>query len=130
MTGKREISINTFTSRHPLVAVYETDIPGTKRKLYLAFEDGDLRARVTAASQGRGLYELSERLYRLNSRDAMAEQGWREQGTGSVQPLQAHHIKPRSKGRNDGKENLSGVTARTHAKFHEDRHLTPRPEPE
>ena len=117
-----------FIRLHPNVRTVCIEVNG---RLTIFAYRGTLRiAQVSGKSMGRLLKDLSERVYKLNSRDAMASQGWRETGTGSTQPLQSHHITPRSKGRNDAKENLSGVAARTHQNLHEKRHLARGPEPE
>ena len=108
-----------FIRLHPNVRTVCIEVNG---RLTIFAYRGTLRiAQVSGKSMGRLLKDLSERVYKLNSRDAMASQGWRETGTGSTQPLQSHHIKPRSKGRDDSQANLSGVGQRTHSSIHERR---------
>jgi 5-methylcytosine-specific restriction endonuclease McrA len=126
-----------FERRHPgltvICSVTEEPLAKTHRRAHyvLTAHRGDVTIAVSEDTQYEAaIYRLSEKVYKLNSLEQMDAQGWRGQGTGELQPLQAHHVKPRSKGRNDGQENLSGVTQGTHSQFHEKRHLARRDDPE
>jgi hypothetical protein len=64
-------------------------------------------------NEQEALADASNRLYRLNAREVMEEQGGADANTGLRGPLQAHHIVHRAHGSHD-KENLVGLSQASH----------------
>lgn len=104
---------------HPTVTVIFRTVKGWTR--LTAFEDGKELCWREGRSWHLGaiMHQLCEAVSALKRRDVGDRQGWREGATGRIEPLQFHHIKPRSKGRSDAKENLAGLSQRSHARQHE-----------
>ncbi len=123
MKSKREISLRELERRNPGLTVYSwTTCEG--RACGQAWRGSKLLAQRTGRNLGRVHYELSEALLKLNARAGAAAQGWRDERTGKIEPLQADHIQARSKGRLDSKENLALVGRKTHAVRHREQKTT------
>lgn len=76
-------------------------------------------ATACAKTEKEALDNLSRHVLALLARRVAREQGQRDANTGEVAPLQAHHKVKRSAGGKHARENLAGVSERTHAKQHE-----------
>ena len=118
---RRRLSIKQFVRRHPDL---ELEVHARDGTYVVIARKRNAEATVLATRVYQRLeeavYELSCACYKLASLDAMERQGWADANTGQTGvPLQAHHVKKRSKGRLDATENLAGVTAETHGFQHE-----------
>ena len=91
--------------------------------------DGDTEiARVTEPDDDRAWDKLVHVLYQRRSLQAFEEQEWRCLQCGSYQPMQAHHITPRARGRLDIRENLAGLCPECHDDITQNRvKLVPNP---
>ena len=124
MRSRRRLSVSQFVKRHPDLGILTVESEGSgpcSAEAYLP-KSGRIVAKREGTNLGRVVYELSEACYKLAGLEAMDRQDWKSASTGEVgKPLQRHHVKPRSKGRNDSAANLSAVTAEVHAHQHEGR---------
>lgn len=77
---------------------------------FAAFEDGSAIAMASGRDKRAVLKQLVERVYAVHSAVVLELQGYRcgECGRGGV-PLQVHHRRHRSHGRDDRVENLIGL---------------------
>ena len=91
--------------------------------------DGDTEiARVTEPDDDRAWDRLVQVLYQRRSLQAFEEQAWQCLQCKSYQPLQAHHLTPRARGRSDVRSNLSGLCPECHDNITQNRvKLTPHP---
>jgi len=107
-----------FARLHPDVSLevsYRAAVAFRKDKTIVA----GVRLKNNRHSLSRALDSLSYRILTLNARAAAAKAGWRDQNTGEIRPLSAHHLVKRSQGRNDAVENLAALGLASHARQHE-----------
>ena len=114
---KRELSRNKFFRRNPSLEV--TVIRGERGWCGQAWRGAQLLAQKTGRTLEAVYWQLSEAVLKLNAREVATAQGWRDARTGQIDPLQTHHIQPRSKGRLDEPRNLEGISQSTHGLEHE-----------
>lgn len=63
--------------------------------------------------------------WKRNCQTVFERQGWRCARCAQLKPLQGHHRKRRSRGRNDRVENIVGLCAADHAKADREQSATP-----
>jgi 5-methylcytosine-specific restriction endonuclease McrA len=61
---------------------------------------------------------LDSENYRRLQRQVLARDGWRCQSCGSMQQLQVHHLRFRSRAGKDEEQNLITLCAECHARLH------------
>ena len=86
--------------------------------------DGETEiARVTELDDDRAWEKLVRVLYQCRSLQAFEDQEWRCLMCGSFgsRGLQAHHIRPRARGRSDARENLCGLDYECHENITQNR---------
>jgi hypothetical protein len=87
---------------------------------YICGEDGQPRMGKVGNTQAEALQALVDQNYRDNSKLAMERAGWKCERCGSAyKPLQAHHRKYRSHGRDDRVENLEILDFDCHQRAHQ-----------
>ena len=91
--------------------------------------DGDTEiARVTEPDDDHAWDKLVHVLYQRRSLQAFEDQAWQCLQCKSYQPLQAHHLTPRARGRSDVRLNLAGLCPECHDNITQNRvKLVPNP---
>lgn len=79
------------------------------------------------ANLSRALEQLVKANYQMRSEQVRRQQGYRCFATGRIVALSIDHIVARSKGRNDRRENLRGLSAEAHERRHQGEVLVPHP---
>jgi hypothetical protein len=83
-----------------------------------AIRRGQVVATALGDTRRQALRVLRESLYQRARLQELADAGYRDRNTGELGPLQVHHRKRRSAGRDDSAENLAAVSPRTHEAQH------------
>ncbi len=102
---------------------------------YTAFEKTDTGEKPYASVTARGspasvLKKLVEEVYRTRAMQVRKEQGYRCFHSGQVGvPLEIDHIKKRSAGRDDRRENLRALGVEAHRRRHAEPKWNPEPHP-
>lgn len=96
-----------------------TNVLSESMIVWTAFSEyGDVLAKVRGSDEREAMRQLVNEVYRRRCSEAMTDADWRCTICGALVPLENHHKKHRSKGRDDRKENLEPRCSRHHAKAH------------
>lgn len=92
---------------------------GGRTKAYgLYIPDSDIEVFSShSGPPAESIQRLVELNYQRIKRQVFADQNWRCFHCFRILPLEADHIKPRSKGRDDSRTNLRGVCSGDHARI-------------
>ena len=127
MQSRKKLSQKQFEKRHPDMEVrgFGTGMrPGRIFASIVRKGKPETYVAGIGTSQEEALWDASKRCYELAGHEVMNAQAWKDPVTGQTGvALERHHKKPRSKGRDDSKENLVGVTRETHNQIHEGKSL-------
>ena len=108
--------------------VFPVEPNGLHGRTWRAMDGGTEIARVTEPDDDRAWDRLVQVLYHRRSLQAFEEQAWQCLQCKSYQPLQAHHLTPRARGRSDVRSNLCGLCPECHSSITDNRvKLTPHP---
>ena len=122
------MTVSKFERKHPDVSLVISE--DANAVCVTAKEtSGERCGSVIAERQGptgnrdRLLWELSEAVQAIRRVEVARAQGYRDAQTGEIKPLQTHHVVFRSHGGTHDRSNLSGVSAESHRRIHERKHL-------
>ena len=110
--------------------IFPVEPNGLHGRTWRAMDGETENARVTEPDDDRAWDKLVRVLYQRRSLQAFEEQEWRCLMCGSFGSggLQAHHIRPRARGRSDVRENLCGLDYECHDNITQNRvKLAPHP---